>query len=147
MALLDVTEILTDPDFADDFPVKRRAESVGQNGRSELQVRDMKGVGVICAASPSDLERLPEDQRMRRTISIVTQFRLQGPSPGYQADLVGWQGDFFVIVDIQPYTNYGAGFVQALASSMSSQDAPPPAVADTSDIGDADDGGEPVVGA
>lgn len=131
MALLDVSELLTDPDFADEFPVKRRSQVTGNNGRVSIDEKDLEGVGVICAASPSDLRRLPEDQRTDRAISVVTQFRLRASAPDYQPDLVGWQGDFYVVSDIQPYTHFGSGFVQAICTSMSAQDQPP--VEDSSD--------------
>lgn len=131
MALLDVSEVLTDPDFCDTFPVKRRSEVMGNNGRMSVDTKDMEGVGVVCVASPSDLRRLPEDQRTGRAISVVTQFRLRASAPDYQPDLVGWQGDFYVVSDIQPYTHFGAGFVQAICTSMSAQDQAP--VEDSSD--------------
>lgn len=125
MALLDVSEVLTDPDLADSFIVNRRAESVNQNGRMTMNVQPFEAVGVVCAASPNDLKRLPEDQRTQRAISVTTTFRLRASAPGYQPDLVLWDGNFFIVADLQPYTNYGAGFVQAICIAQEHQDQPP----------------------
>lgn len=124
MSFLDVSEVLSDPDIADGFVVKRRAQVMGQNGRAGVAVEDLRGVGVICAASPNDLKRLPDEQHTERHISIITRFRLRATAPDYQPDLVGWQGDFFIVRDVQPYTQYGAGFVQVLAGSIDFQDEP-----------------------
>lgn len=125
MSDLDVSDILSDPDIADPFVVKRRSEVVGQNGRVSVDVANLQGVGVICAASPNDLKRLPDAQHTERHISIITAFRLRATAPDYQPDLIGWQGDFYIVADVQPYTQYGAGFVQAICASTNYQDQPP----------------------
>jgi hypothetical protein len=55
----------------------------------------------------------------------VTKFRLQGPSLGFQPDTVIWRGNEFIVRAIDDYSAYGAGFVQALASSVEVLDRPP----------------------
>jgi galactose-6-phosphate isomerase len=123
---LDVSDVLTDPNFVDSIIVLRRKEVVNQYGESTLITTRNPGVNaVVCMASPNDLIRLDDQQRMGRVISIVTQFRLQGPSTGFQPDVVIWNGDNFVVATVDPYTNYGNGQIEALAISMDTQDIPP----------------------
>lgn len=119
MALLDVSEILVDPDLADRFTVKRRTEVIDDFGRASTTDETFEGViGVVTSANPNDLMRLPEAQRMDRNFCIVTKFRLIGPAPGKQPDTILWYGSTLVVKDIQPYPQYGAGFIQAIAGSM-----------------------------
>lgn len=124
MATLDVSSVLLDPDIASRFAVKRRIETVSNVGRSQSAVTTIPGVvGVVCAASPNDLDRLPEEDRMGRHITVVTKFRLYGPSKDaagtrYKPDIVSWQGDDFVVKDLAPYPQYGSGFVQAICGSV-----------------------------
>lgn len=127
MAYLDVSDVLLDPELADIFTVIRRAEAVSSKGRSTLTPTTIPNViGVICAAHGNDLDRLDDSQRMGRHISIVTQFRLIGPAPGQQPDNIEWQGDTFVILTIEPYPQYGKGFIQAIAGSVDMIDQPTP---------------------
>lgn len=128
MPNLDVSDVLLDPDLADRFTVKRRPAGTNAHGRVETTPEIIPRVlGVVTAASPTDLERLDDNQRMGRNLSVVTKFRLRGPATGYQPDIVLWYGNDYVVKDVQPYPQYGAGFIQAIVGSMDSMDNPLPA--------------------
>ena len=123
---LDVSDALLDPMLADSFTVNRRTEFIDTHGRAQVTSNVIENViGVVCAANPNDLERLPEDQRMGRHISIVTKFRLQGPSPSFQPDTVVWNDDIFIIKNVEIYNRFGKGFIQAIAGSMDFVDKAP----------------------
>lgn len=126
---LDVaTDVLTDPMIAGPFVCYRRDEEMTDTGRASLTRKQIPAVGVITVAHGNDLKRLSDQQRMGRAISIVTQFMLQGPSDGVAPDAIGWAGSYFVIVTVDPYPQYGPGWIQAVAASMDYLD-PPPALA------------------
>lgn len=127
MALLDVSEVLLDPDLTTNFNVVRKTVDTDNHGRQIVTEAVTTGVlGVICSASQNDLERLGDYQTGKRYISIVCQFRLQMTSEGKQADTVQWTGDDYVVLYLDPYPQYGIGFVQAIAGSLDHQDAPVP---------------------
>lgn len=124
---LDVSDILLDPDIAGTFDVCRRVQVIGINGRAKARDSWFRNVlGVVCIASPGDLERLDDNQRMGRNISIVTRFRLNGPAVNgrvdYQPDYILWMGDHFIVKHLDPYPQYGNGFIQAIAGSVDSID-------------------------
>lgn len=124
---LDVSEALTDPFFMDTFTVNRCAETISSKGRSVITRTPILDVGgVVCVAHGNDLERLPESQRMGRNLSIVTKFPLIGPAPGKQPDEIIWRGGTYLIKSLDPYPQYGAGFVQAIAGSTDVIDTPTP---------------------
>lgn len=126
MPFLDVTDVVLDPMLADRVTVNRRAESISNSGRASVTPQVFSNVvGVVTMASPNDLQRLPDDQRTGRNISFITKFKLRGTAPGFQPDTIVWLGDEFVVKVVEPYTRFGAGFVQAIAGSMNFQDAPP----------------------
>lgn len=131
--MISVREVLLDPDITDLILVSRRRETVSMStGRSEIVVEKEfpNTQAVVCAASPNDLERLDDSQRMGRNLSIVTTFPLRGPSPGYQPDLISWHGDLFIVKLVDPYPQYGE-FVQAIAGSIDSIDMAPPGLGKT----------------
>jgi hypothetical protein len=124
-ALLDVSDLLVDPELASTFDVIRRTSVINSHGRNvttDKYYRDI--LGVVCSASKNDLERLPDYQITGRHLSIVTQFRLQCTTPGRQADTIEWEGDKYVVSYLDPYPQYGVGFVQAICSSLDEQDQP-----------------------
>lgn len=119
MALLDVSEILTDPDLVDVFNVRRRLETVDIHGRSIVaETVFPQVVGVVTAISPSDLDRREDYQAMSRSISVVCRFRLRGETEGNQPDVVVWRGDNFIVKHVDLYPQFGRGFIQAECSSM-----------------------------
>ena len=121
MALLDVTSILTDPDFASVFSVVRRTEIVsvdtGLSEISEMLVPDL--VGVITPGDAMSLVRDDVGQVTGRSISVVTKYPLRMSSEGVQPDIVRWNSVDYTVITESPYLNFGAGFVQATAMSMS----------------------------
>lgn len=125
MPLLDVSDAL-DPVMLDCFSVQRRVQTINQNGRNVPGTKEYVYVyGVVGPTSPSDLDRTPDLQTMPKTISVVTKFSLQGPSPDYNPDLIVWAGDTYVVRNIEDWSRYGRGYIRAVAGSIDSQNLPP----------------------
>lgn len=131
MAELDVSDAFG-PDIVDGFTVRRRREVVNAYGESTVPApQEFAASGVVCRSDPNDVERLAEYDVLRSYISIVTKTRLYGPvkSDGneYKPDEIVWQGNTYVVEKVDPYTNFGTGFVQAIAGSIESVgEAPSP---------------------
>lgn len=121
---LDLSDAF-DESFTECFTVLRRQETIPSIGPATISTTSYSAEGVVTAASPNDLKRLPEFDMSRKAISIVTQFRLQLNSVGYKPDIVQWGGDNFLLVLLDDYSHYGAGFVEAIAASIDYQDVPP----------------------
>lgn len=126
MALLDVSEILTDPDFVESFTVVRRTENVNNYGMAILTLEGFAAKGVITAAGPNDLKRLPEAQLQDRTLSVVSRFQFFGASVGYQPDLIQWRSGLYIVAVLDLYPHFGRGFTQVIAPSIDLQDYPIP---------------------
>lgn len=125
MPFLDVSNVVLDPMFASAVSVLRRREVVTTKGRVTVSTTTFpRVVGVLTMASPNDLKRLDDQQRTLRTISFVTKFPLRATAKGYQPDLIQWFGDNFIVQLLEPYPRFGAGFYQAIATSIDSQDEP-----------------------
>lgn len=124
MALLNVSDQLTDPNFTSAFSVERRTETISTKGRSQISTQVFTGViGAVTATSPNDLARLEDYQITQRAITIVTKFRLQGEVTGKQPDVINWRGDRYVVKHIDYYPQFGNGFIQADCVSMDITDA------------------------
>jgi galactose-6-phosphate isomerase len=126
---LDLSDAF-DPEFIDDFVVIRLTETINTHGRNDLTEKAMSAQGVVVPTSPDDLNRLPEGSYMGKSITIITQFRIQGPAKDEvgaitQPDEILWHGSRFVVRMLDDYSGFGAGFVSAVAVSIDSVDPPP----------------------
>jgi hypothetical protein len=70
--MLDVSDLLDDPDFRQNFTVARITETVTSKGRAELSSTNLTISGVIVPATPRQLERLPEADRSSEIIAVYS---------------------------------------------------------------------------
>lgn len=128
---LDVSELLSDPDFAEFLTVERRTEMVGANGRARKvpTIITPKPVGVVLpvdtAIGGNAMERNPDEQHRGAALEIHTRFRLRGPAPGGEPDVIIRDGNRFVVTIVNDYSRFGRGFMKIECSSMESIDEEP----------------------
>lgn len=116
MPLLDVSEVLLDPDFADSLVCTRQSQTVGNDGMAVNTTTDTDFVGVVTAASGNNLVRTPEGAYTTGDLCIVTPYRLRTSATGDGvADVVTWNGARYTVTQVNDYSRYGAGFVWAVA--------------------------------
>lgn len=112
---IDLTELLRDPEFVNTFAVIRREQVEDGDDYAELESRH-ETAGSIQPATARELERLPEEDRDRETISIFTEFPLRHGGRGMaRPDRILWGGASYLVVGIEPWHHLGATFVKALA--------------------------------
>lgn len=127
MPFIDVSDVLTDPEFAEppkSLIVLRRTQTIGINGRVAVAVKNIPIDGIVTAGSGNNLQRLEDQQHMIKRITVHTMFRLRGPALGFQPDIVQWHGDNFVVTEIDDHSAYGAGFISATCASTDPLDVP-----------------------
>lgn len=111
---LDVTDILFDPDFCDTtLVVKRRSMAVDDDGFGKNTVSSSPFAGVVTVDKALESRRLEAGLVVHGAILIVTTERLTQGQTGRDADIVTYQGRDYRVSFVDPYTAYGAGFVQA----------------------------------
>jgi hypothetical protein len=119
MAEIDVTEILDDPDLADTFVVTRTQQINDNHGRAvALQPVKSTVVGVVQPMSGRALQMMPDMVNVSGAIEVWTRFRLEGPSENTQADVITWQGRNYMVQNAQAFTNFGQGYVHAVAQQI-----------------------------
>lgn len=111
MALLDVTEVLTDPLFVE-RGLKRivSAETVGDDGLADYAETITAFVGVVTNDGGDILKRMPDAKYVAGTITIHTRQTLNVATPGLDADMVEWRGKRYTVTDVQDYGHFGRGF-------------------------------------
>ncbi|TKU47862.1 head-tail adaptor [Citrobacter sp. wls757] len=114
MPFLDVTDVLLDPDFCDYTLVcTRNAQTVDADGFTTNVSQDIPFNGVVTVDRSLEAKRMAAGQSIGGAILVVTQFRLTQGRSGLDADVVLYNGRHYRVTFVDPYTSYGAGFVQA----------------------------------
>lgn len=114
MALLDVTDIVQDPDFMDlGLVCERQAQTVDDYGIASVSARLIKFSGVVTNDSGDILTRIDAGERIRGSITIHSKFILNDGKSGYTADIVQWQGRRYTVSNVHDYSHFGRGFAAA----------------------------------
>lgn len=114
MPTLDVTDVLLSPEFLDTtLTVKRNAQTVDADGFPSNAHTVMPFGGVVTVDRSLEARRMQAGQVINGAILIVTVFRLTSSNTGLDADIVTYRGREYRVTFVDPYTAYGAGFVQA----------------------------------
>lgn len=114
MPTLDVTDILLSPEFLDTtLVVKRSEQTVDNDGFAQNTVTQTQFAGVVTVDRSLEARRMQAGQVINGAILIVTTYRLTSGNTGVDADIVTYRGRDYRVTFVDPYTAYGAGFVQA----------------------------------
>lgn len=116
MPLLDVSEVLLDPDFADELVCTRQTQTVGNDGLAVNATADTPFVGVVTASSGNNLVRTPDGSYIQGDLLVVTPYRLRSGAAGGDADLITWNSAQYTVTQVNDYSRYGSGFVWAVAN-------------------------------
>lgn len=122
---LDVSDLLLDPDFCEQLSVQRRQITMVKGRSTTTPVTISPAPYGVVFSITGGLIRAGDQQNMPATIVVHTPFRLRGASPGYEPDLVIWNGDNYAVTAIDNFSKYGAGFVAATCTSQDSIDNAP----------------------
>ena len=118
MPLLDVSDLLSDPDFATTFSVTRSSASADTGGINQVaSVTTQNVIGVVQPANSSDLQRLPDAEYQKGALTIFTTFRLISGGAGQTADIIGWNGANYTVMTTDDWSQYGGpGYIKALVT-------------------------------
>ena len=131
MPLVDVSDLLFDPDIAgQSFIVLRRQETVNNFGESTPTTAKIPAIGSVQPEGENDLIREEGQDAQSKTIIVVTAFRLRGVAKGpnntrFKPDIVLWEGNYFEVISLKGWGDFGFGFVEATCTSVHYVDTPP----------------------
>jgi hypothetical protein len=114
MPLLDVNDVLTDPDFVNtNLICTRNVQEVNDNGIASLTSCNITFTGVVTSVTGANLRRKADGELIYGDIMVITRFRLTDGKAGYTADIITFQQRTYTVVDVNNYSNYGRGFMEA----------------------------------
>ncbi len=123
MALLDVSEVITDPLFTSPVQLVGTVQTADENGNPVWQEADSAEIMAVVTADMKTLERLPD--ALRREGSIIVRFMISDAPADFQGggyDAVIWRGKRFAIKDSADYAQFGRGFYRLICWPEDSDD-------------------------
>ena len=126
MALLDLVDLLFDPDFSQPWgAVKliRAVETVSDDGLA-VYTR-AKPVVLNCVVNPVSIDQslLPDLANIQARIEVYTIERLNTLTDGKPADIIEWEGKYYTVMNVRDYTRFGAGFTVGTCEQVNLQSA------------------------
>lgn len=116
MALIDVSELLVDPDFVDAVMVIRRTTAVNTFGENVVsEPTTINTVASVQPASFKQIQRLPEALRSSDVRSFFIKLAVVQDSTSEYPDILVFGGKRFEIQTAAPWLNFGAGWNEAVA--------------------------------
>lgn len=112
MARIDVTELLSDPDFVDNVQIVSRQSSENTYGENVITESTRNLVGSVQPASGKALQRLPEALRVANVSSFWVKGEIVATADGKYPDLLVFKGKRYQVQFIFDWTNWGAGWTE-----------------------------------
>lgn len=115
MALIDVSDLLRDPDFTNVVTLIRRSVSINTHGENVMSETSCPIVASVQGLNSEDIVKLPEGARLSDVITVFYRGDLQPESKGGYSDIIVWQGRRYQVKTIdENFINFGAGFTRAI---------------------------------
>jgi len=117
--MINLSEVVTDPDLAQTFEVKRRVGGSFTKGRwTEGSLTSLPDyVGVIHPSKANDIiTYLPEGVRQNASLTVYSSQELRlnsGLDDGIESDVIVWQGELYEVQFSKKWEQYGYWFAMA----------------------------------
>lgn len=112
MALVDVTELLSDPDFVDPIEVITRVPSVNSLGENYLAESVVSSIGSVQPADFGTVQKLPEEMRVADVSSFWFKGRIIATAPGRYSSILVFRGQRYQVQTVANWSNFGQGYTE-----------------------------------
>lgn len=113
--MIDVAELMDDPDFASEFQIKRHVGAFAEEGEFSTAETLLDRVGVVQPAKADDVVRyLPEGERQGNHIAIwCAEDVLMANGSDRESDVVVWDGEYYRVAFSKQWKLHGYWFAIA----------------------------------
>lgn len=114
MAQIDITELLTDPDFVDFISLITRKPTVNTLGENTVQEVELKSVGSVQPADYKTLKRLPEALQNENVSSFWFKGEIIATADCRYPSILVFKGKRYLVRQVADWTNWGAGWCEGV---------------------------------
>lgn len=114
MALIDVSDLLVDPDFMGPISLVHRVPTMNSMGENTLATTTVNTIGCVQPASGSVLQRLPDALRVQNVNSFWIKGEIIADGTNEYPDQIIFQGNTYEVQHVFDWTNWGRGFCEGV---------------------------------
>lgn len=112
--MIDISDILSDPDFQVSLTGLRRKVIVDEHGRAKTTSEKFTITACVQAAGAKELERLPEADRVREILVIYSTTRFNVSELDTNPDVIFWQDKAYEIIACESWPRWHRALAQLL---------------------------------
>lgn len=112
MGLIDVTELLSDPDFVDPVTIIKRSPTIDQFGDNTLSEQGFPTWGSVQSIDGKTLQRLPDQYRVANVKHFFVKGTIVSDGSCKYPDILVSNGVRYAVQVIFDWTNWGAGWCE-----------------------------------
>lgn len=112
MGLIDVSDVLADPDFVDQINIIHRKPTVDVYGQNTLVETGVPAFGSVQPASGKALQRLPEALRVANVMSFWVRGQIVSDGRCQYPDILVFNGSRFAVQTVMDWSNWGDGWCE-----------------------------------
>lgn len=122
MPMQDVSDVLDDPDFNQTIQVTRTVKSVDDRGEVTQTSTTKDVIAVVAPITANELNRLPDAERLSGGCTVYCRYPLFTGKGDYTSDVVNANGSQYVVISVDDWEAFGAGFVSAKCGLLNMRD-------------------------
>lgn len=112
MAQVDVTGLLSDPDFVDPIQVITRVPGVNSLGENFLTEMIIDSIGAVEPANFKTIQKLPESMRVANISSFWFKGAIIATAPGKYSSILVFKGVRYQVQTVADWSNFGEGYCE-----------------------------------
>lgn len=112
MAQVNVSELLSDPDFTDAIVVISRQPQVDSFGQNRIVEVSFNTIGSVQPASGHAVQRLPEALRVANVSTFWFKGTIVASAPGQYSSVLTFKGQRYQVQTVLDWSNWGAGWTE-----------------------------------
>jgi hypothetical protein len=112
MGLIDVSEILVDPDMVDPVVIIHRMAIIDDYGQNKLTEQGVPTYGSVQPISGKTLQRLPEELRIANVMSFWVKGTIVSDGKCQYPDVLNFRGSRYAVQTIFDWTMWGEGYAE-----------------------------------
>jgi len=104
--MIDVSELIYDPDFSQEITVQRK---IGDwvKGKFVEEQSTLVFTGIICPANAQEINQVPEGDRVTGMMKFHTVDEVFTTKETGTSDVIDWRGKHYRVINVTPYVDYG----------------------------------------
>lgn len=112
MAEIDVTELMSDPDFVDPIRVITRVPYVDLFGQNHVEEDVLTSVGSVQPADFRTIQKLPEAMRVANLSAFWFKGIIIATAPGKYSSVLVFRGQRYQVQTVADWSNFGEGYTE-----------------------------------